>query len=263
MIKQLKTLMAVMAISLNVIPPVVAVDLITNGSFEINGGVGQIGGGISSALGWTSGTPTTSFPPVAFNFIMDGNADSTGFPSIFSPPNVKIWGPANGINNGFTTSPNGGFFLGADGDYGNAPISQVVSGLTPGQQYELSFYWASAQLTDAVGNYFTGWDVTFDGQQYSVGGLSNQIPSQGFGPWAYVSNIFTASSTSATLQFLATGGPSGLPPMSLLDEVKLSPVSVPEPSTMAMGGFATLFIGLMARRKKIRKARLCSAVQAN
>lgn len=251
-----KTLVAALAIALNILPPAVAIDLIVNGSFESNGGVGQITTGVSYLTGWSSGTTTTPGTDT-FNFVMDGNADSTGFPTQFSASvgqNAKIWGPGNGVNNGFTTSPDGGYFMGGDGGYATGTFYQQVNGLTVGNQYDLSFWWGGAQLTDVSGDYWTGWDITFGSDTASVGGPGNSILSRGFGPWAYYTNTFTATSSSQTLTFLATG-PSGLPPITLLDGVSLQPVSVPEPSTMAMGGFATLLVGLMARRRRCRQAR--------
>jgi len=251
-----KTLVAALAIALNILPPAVAIDLIVNGSFENNTGVGQLDVN-TTATGWTNSS-LSGTPPYAFNFIMDANADSTGFPTYFSTtislPNAKIWGPANGVANGFTVSPDGGYFLGGDGGYATGAFQQTVNGLTPGQQYELSFYWGGAQLTDEAAGYWTGWNITFGSENASVGGPSNQISGKGFGSWAYYTNIFTATSSTQTLSFLATGS-FGLPPITLLDGVKLSPVSVPEPSTMAMGGFATLLVGLMARRRRCRQAR--------
>lgn len=251
-----KTLVVALAIALNILPPAVAIDLIVNGSFESNGGVGQITAGVSYLTGWSSGTNTTPSTDT-FNFVMDGNADSTGFPTQFSASvglNAMIWGPGIGVNNGFATSPDGGYFMGGDGGYATGTFYQQVNGLTVGSQYDLSFWWGGAQLTDSVGDYWTGWDITFGSESDSVGGPGNAIASRGFGPWVFYTKTFTASSSSQTLSFLATG-PSGLPPITLLDGVKLSPVSVPEPSTLAMGGFATLLVGLMARRRRCRLAR--------
>lgn len=124
-----------------------APDLVTNGNFESHTGVGQLGS-VTSATGWAStGTPSNN-APFAFNFIVDTTADdatfgfSGGFPSSFSPgagTNIFVWGPDNGINNGFTGSKNGGYFFGGDGGYATSPVSQTISGLIIGQQYQLTF----------------------------------------------------------------------------------------------------------------------------
>jgi hypothetical protein len=105
-----------------------AASLVANGSFENNGGVGELFGSISHADNWTVG-PTLDGAPFPFVFILDSHADSTGFPSAFSPPNIFVWGPGSGVNNGFTGSPDGGYFLGVDAAYADAPVSQTINGL--------------------------------------------------------------------------------------------------------------------------------------
>jgi X-X-X-Leu-X-X-Gly heptad repeat protein len=64
-------------------------NLVQNGSFEINGGVGELAGGITTLANWTVGA-TVDGAPYPFDFVIDKNADSTGFPSVFSPPNITI-----------------------------------------------------------------------------------------------------------------------------------------------------------------------------
>lgn len=249
---QIKSIVAAVAIMINSFPPVNAIDLVTNGDFESNGGLGQLGGGISFATGWTSATPSTG-PPTAFNFIANNTADSVGFPSIYSPPNIFLWGPGNGINNGFTGSPNGGYFLVAAADYGQGAISQTITGLTPGDSYTLEYEWAAAQEVGFFGATSEYWNVSIASQTFNS--PTYNLPSQGFSGWMNQTETFTATSATEILSFLAMGSPSGLPPVLLLDGVKITPISVPEPSTMALGGFATLMVGLMARRKRCRQAR--------
>lgn len=229
-------------------------NLVTNGDFETNTGVGQIDK-TTTATGWTSTDVFNGFSTVgAFNFILDGNADSTGFPSENSPPNIKVWGPNSGVNNGFTGSSNGGYFLGGDGGYATGALTQTISGLTVGKQYELTFEWAGAQFTDVTGDYWVGWDVSLGSETHSV--TSGSIASQGFLSWANASMTFTASSTSEVLSFLATG-PTGLPPFSLLDGVSLMEVTtvpaVPEPASLAMMLAGGAVLGA-ARRRQSKKA---------
>lgn len=176
-----------------------ATNLVQNGSFETNGGVGQLTTK-TTASPWTVGA-TTDGAPVPFVFIVDGNADSTGFPSSFSPPNILIWGPNTPVGtsdpahsypgpgshpvgpvaNGFNGTPDGTYFLGVDGAYANAPVSQTISGLTVGDQYTLSFIYAGAQFTDALGSSTEGWQVTFGSETVSTPILNNA--SQGFTGW--------------------------------------------------------------------------------
>jgi hypothetical protein len=217
----------------------------------------------TQATGWSNAASNDGLAH-GFNFILDGNAASTGFPSQFSPPNIEVWGPASGVNNGFSGSMDGGQFMGGDGAYGTSAVSQTINGLTAGQSYTLSFEWAGAQFTDARGNYYVGWNVGFGSQTFSTG--TQNVADQGFLPWQNVSTTFTASGVSQLLSFMAVGGPSGLPPFSLLDGVSLTanvpptnppvtpPVTpVPEPEILSLLACGGLVLGAMARRRQRRE----------
>lgn len=245
-----------------------AANLVQNGSFEINGGVGQVGGPSpkSTLANWTVGS-TVDGAPYPFTFVIDKNADSTGFPSPFSPPNILIWGPNTPVGtsdpahsypgpgshpvgpvaNGWGTIPDGDFAFGADAAYANAPISQLISGFTVGVQYTLSFKFAGAQFTDALGPNTEGWHVTL-GSDVNTDTITLNNASQGFTGWNTFSTTFTASTSSQTLTFLATGGPLGLPPFALLDAVSIDtppspPPAVPDPSTIVLIGSSLFLIG--------------------
>jgi hypothetical protein len=98
-------------------------NLVTNGSFEstTSPGGGQLGYNGFNATGWST---------TGYNFLFpSGTADTTGVTGQYG--NLKLYGPGNGYNNGLpATSPSGGNFVGADGAFGVAPITQTVSGLT-------------------------------------------------------------------------------------------------------------------------------------
>lgn len=228
----------------------VPADLISNGGFESNGGVGQINGSISYATDWNMEALTDTFAQ-GFAFVMDNNADSSGAPSLFSPPNMMLWGPGSGVNNGFTVSPDGGDFLALSGSFSIPKVSQSVSGLQIGELYELSFYWALAQATDAQGDYQAGWNLTFGTDTATSG--QQPVASKGFANWSYYTATFTAASTTQTLSFEAQGT-AGVLPFVLLDGVSLKPVAVPEPSTYMLGGAATLILGWISRSKTKRQS---------
>ena len=225
-----------------------ASNLVVNGSFESNGGVGELAGGITTLAGWTEGsvvvTANTPAGAAAFDFLMDSHADSTGFPSVYSPPNIFLWGPHTPANaggpvaNGFTGSPDGGDFFGSDGGYATAPISQTINGLVVGDQYTLSFYYAGAQFSQYFGATQQDWQVTFGGTIVKTPTLS--VASQGFSGWQTFSQTFTATSASEVLSFLAQGTPVGIPPTTLLDGVSLTQAvaATPEPGSalLMLGG---------------------------
>jgi PEP-CTERM motif len=146
------------------------------------------------------------------------------------------------------TSPDGGNFLAGDSDVTySETISQTITGLTVGQKYSLTFYQAGAQQDGFVGATYDQWQVTFGGSTQDST-LMN-VPNGGDVGWMAQTMIFTAASTSQTLAFLAVGGPTGDPPMALLDGVNL--VKVPEPASIAVicFGIAGLFF---ARRRAAR-----------
>lgn len=221
-----------------------ATQIITNGSSttSANNPSGQV------LPGWTNDSYTFLFT--------SGTSDTTGSHSTEYNNQLVLQGPGNSTpdRNGLTaSSPNGGNFIGMDGAYlaGPAGLSQTISGLTVGQAYVLSFYWAGAQQTGYTGATSEGWGVTFGSQSYSVSnsppGQTNQA-SGGFTPWTLATTTFVASATSQTLSFLAAGAPSGTPPFSLLDGVSL--VAAPEPATWAILAAGLVGSGLLVRNRR-------------
>lgn len=236
-------------------------NLVTNGNFsaytplasyngfEIDGASGTC----TAVTGWTSGNCTTGSGSFGYNFLFTpttNNTGTSGNPGAYSPQYsnyLSLFDSSNGgagtnTWNGQGPTPSSNF-IALDGAYEVGALTQLITGLTIGQTYVLSFQWASAQQTAHSGSTTEAFTVTLGSQSLSTAVNSNV--SGGFTGWQTQTMTYTATATSETLSFLAVGTPSGTPPFSLLANVDLE---VPEPaafSILAMG-----LLGLvMARRR--------------
>ncbi len=270
-----KSVSAVLVLGLASILPTSASNLVTNGNFSQNGGVGELGPGTSTlksyATGWSVG-PTVDGSANPFVFVVNAHPDSQGFPSAFSPPNIYIWGPgtpvlAAGVEgptagptgpspNGFAGLPNGyTYALGDDGAYATAPVTQTIGGLKVNDKYTLSFLWAATQLAGYTGATTQDWQVTFGGTTVKTPTVN--VPSEGFSGWMTYSDTFTATSTSQALTFLAQGSPA-VPPFLLIDGIDLEDTTggksaTPEPMTgglLLIGGLIGVPVLYRLRRKR-------------
>jgi hypothetical protein len=143
--------------------------------------------------------------------------------------------------------PTAGNIIAIDGDQTyTASLSQTITGLTPGESYQLQFYQAAAQQLATFGPTTEQWKVSLGGETQLSTLMDNA--SQGFVPWNQQTMTFTASAASEVLTFMALGTPQGEPPVVLLDAVSLT--GVPEPATVALlgGGLLALFTA----RKRIK-----------
>jgi hypothetical protein len=241
-------------------PARAAANLVMNGNFSTTS-LGASGGqiiGSSSVTGWTN-APTSNFTGYGYTFLATGTSADTspGMPNNASGY-AMLYGPDGGTGasnysaNGLTSSPDGGNYIIADGDPAySGTLSQTVTGLTVGQAYVLSFYWATAEFAPLSTPSATteAWDVSFGSQAQAT--QTRTTAAKGFDPWLPVSMTFAATSTSQVLSFLAAGSPSGEPPALLLDGVSL--VAAPEPSTLAVYATGLLMGGLLVRRR-VRRA---------
>src|ERR1700733_10483377 len=219
---------------------------VVNGSFETTtNGTGQLGYN-TNATGWTN---VVNGGHDGYNFLFaPGTADSTG--ATGADGNLKLWGPGDGSANGLpASSPDGGNYIAADGAYEIGAVTQQINGLTPGDEYELGFWWAGAQQNKFTAPTTHGWDVSLGDLTQDTAILSNS--SEGFTGWSYQTFTFIADNASPLLSFLAVGTPAGEPPFTLLDGVSLE--AVPEPATGALIGLGLIDVPLAARILRKRR----------
>ena len=212
---------------------------VVNGDFtQLSNGVGQFDP-ITRATGWSGGSAYSSY-----NFVMSSADAAT--PGVYNP--ISLWD----ANNGGASSWNGsaalsGNFAAMDGDFETHAISQVITGLTPGKQYQLSFWYGFGQqlgfsgatqqtITATLGNGFSWTSPTYS------------LPNHGFSGWSEKTATVTADSTSEVLSFLAYGN-LPVPPFALVSNVSLFG-AVPEPSTWAMLILGVALVGAAARRRR-------------
>jgi hypothetical protein len=240
---------------------------IINGDFSSNAGSGQIDYN-TTLTGWTSGNNGFSQPGYNFLYTNATIAQTTGVPNVYATPtstnNLILWGPLNTVdsrgnpiapsNNGFAAPPvPSGAFIAADGDPSiRGTISQQLTGLIPGNSYDISFWDAAAQQVGYDGDTTEQWQVSLIGASQTNTRLSRlyELPNHGFSGWNYNTLPIVASDSTVTLSFLALGTPSGLPPFSLLAGVTVSE-TVPEPLEIA--GTLVGFGACVVLRSKLKK----------
>ncbi|WP_293371549.1 PEPxxWA-CTERM sorting domain-containing protein [Phenylobacterium sp.] len=254
-----------LALAIGVASGAQAANLIQNGSFntlnpaganappsasgiEVDGAFGDAG----AVTGWTSAGGT------AYNIYFYGNGSEAG--GLTGVDAANRWGE-NGQrpNVNFTgDSPDGGAYMVLDADPGfSGAFSQSVGGLTVGQEYDLSFYWAGGELYDRTGYQTSQLTGTFGTSSFATSVFTNShpgcngcVPPGDFSGWQLVNFDFVAQTTTQTLSFLAVGTPVGnLPPVAFLDGVSL--VAVPEPAawTLMLLGFGGLGVAIRRRRR--------------
>lgn len=219
---------------------------VVNGSFETNGGNGQVGK-TTTLSNWSivSGDDGYSF------VFASGTADTTGANGQYG--NLKLWGPGDGSSNGLpATSPDGGYFVAFDSGFQANALQQTVSGLTPGATYDVGFWWGGAQQQGFNGATWDYWTVSLGTQSDTTATIN--LPSHGYSAWTYQNLYFTATAPSEVLSFVATG-PTGVPPFALLDGVSMTQTPEPGSPMLMITGLILTAIGGIRRGRKLMKAR--------
>jgi hypothetical protein len=160
-------------------------------------------------------------------------------------------GSANGLT---AASPAGGNFVALFSAFpaGTGPLTQTISGLTAGQTYTLTFWMAAGQQMGFSGATTDQLTVSLGTSSKTTGTLS--VASEGFSPWQQVTESLTADSTTDVLSFLASGSPSGMPPVVLLDGVDLesgTPPVADTTSTVLLFGFALAIMGVAPLSRRL------------
>jgi hypothetical protein len=214
-------------------------------------------------VGWTGGTGLISIDA-------PGTATEAGGPGNAYP----VYGP-------FADPPPGGNFIQADGNPTfETSFNQVLTGLTAGTDYSLSFWQAAGQQQGFSGATTEQWKVFLGTGSFSVncgtspctvsttGDMTEDdtaimnTPSQGVSPWELVSMNFIATASSETLSFLAwgdNGNTTNLPPTVFLAGVNSPALPTPEPSTWAMMIIGFLGLGFVGRRQMKKRTAAATA----
>jgi hypothetical protein len=165
--------------------------------------------------------------------------------------NTYMWGSHNSGATTWTNVPGGGNFVAGDGAYEQGAITQTITGLTVGKAYQLNFEYGAAQQQSFNGATTETWQVTLGSQTFNT--TTIDLASNAFSGWKSGVMWFTATSTSETLSFLASGTPNGEPPFSLLGAVDLEPL--PDFSNwMVFVGFGAVCITFEAVRRRRHSA---------
>jgi hypothetical protein len=213
-----------------------SINLVQNGDFSSNAGLGQLGYN-TSATDWSN-------PYNQYNFLFSSSAPSGSTGGWINGE----YGSLSLIN--VTTPPVGANFVGLDADFQTGPLQQTITGLKVGDTYNLQFYWAASQQT-----YFSG--PTTQQLQISLGGQTDStnvynLPSQTFSGWKPGSMLFTATSNSEVLSILAQGSPQ-VPPFTLVTDVSLTKTPEPETLPLILTGLL-VGVGLLKYRGLLRRS---------
>lgn len=194
--------------------------------------------------------------PIGSPFLSSNPADIPNWKHGGTVGDALLWavGYADG-GGSITTAGDGNQFVtlgGGFGTPGSADWSTMITGLTPGASYDLSFMTATESG-------FVGGPEPAGPQTMTVGFTSgSSTPSESvtspdstadyWRVWVTQHYTFTADATTAVVDFSVTNQAYDMG----LDNVKIAPSQTPEPASLLLLGSGLLGIAGTMRRKPIR-----------
>ncbi len=271
-------------------------DVVQNGAFQQNGAsAAETLSASNPAIGFGWSTYHTGLGPWlatgdgSYSFVTLPGANPLGPTNIGGTTDHVINNYPSGAGYPFLPPAGSNVYI-ADvgpGYYQSQYLFQKISDLNVGATYDVSFWQAGANFTDASGT-VAQWLVSLSGApQYSIepGSGSNAVTwwlpavsevngavvtnlnavntnnalapamdvSKGPVGWEYVTVALKATAATEYLSFVGAG--SGAPPWALLTDVSMvDPPAAPEPSTWAMMGLGFAGLGLLGWRGSRRRS---------
>ncbi|MGC8625624.1 MAG: PEP-CTERM sorting domain-containing protein [Phycisphaerae bacterium] len=124
-------------------------------------------------------------------------------------------------------------------------LSQMIGGLTVGQQYKLSFYYNARNYNSVT----PLMQVSLGSTTFTPTGGLNVNPVGGSNPYNFADYSYTATGTSELLSFSNINTAAGSDTSLLLDDVSLQ--AVPEPATLGLVAVCAIGLLLLKRRKAV------------